>query len=191
MSETEARRGVLRFFLDTFDDISDDAVPMTSNDRLYTPLIVQVLDDDRRVVAGALACRPQMAAGAAMAHDLFPAVAKQMDVVSELDLIAVRPRARSLGLGSEIIQYMEREPAAREVKVRFGNATQDLDVARLRRFYSRLDFAVLSPGQPVPPLRGVQRVPASELQPAFYFWKAISPADLAGSDQIPEAQRVR
>ncbi|SKR67533.1 Uncharacterised protein [Mycobacteroides abscessus subsp. abscessus] len=92
----EERQEVLDFFLDIFDDIDSNAVPMTAHDDLYRPLIVQYRDNaSGQLVGAALTCRAQVAAGSALmvkrggqlptAND-FTAV---LDRHSELDLMGV------------------------------------------------------------------------------------------------------
>lgn len=173
----DERVEALDLFSSAIPGIASDAVPMTRLDELYSPLVAQARDDKTGELLGAaLTCRPQVAAGAIRLREhVRPAgLTKAMNRISELDLMAVRPDARGHGLGTQMIQMLERELAVRGVRVWFGNVTRDLQVAALRRFYMHAGFTVLSDGQPLPPLLGQEWVPPSAETPAFYFWKQIT-----------------
>ncbi|GAB2736422.1 GNAT family N-acetyltransferase [Nocardioides pakistanensis] len=171
LAESEAdRRDALELFLDTFADIAENAVPMPEHDRLFAPLIAQVRDKDGALLGAALTCRPQIAAGMALmpGYDLGKA-----DRVSELDLMAVHPDRRGEGIGRQMLDFLEPLLAARGVRSWFGNATHDLDLARLRNFYANAGFQVLAEGQPLPPFAGQDWTPPFAEAPAFYFWKRV------------------
>lgn len=176
----EERREVLDFFLDIFDDIDSNAVPMTTHDDLYRPLVVQYRDNaSGQLVGAALTCRAQVAAGSALmvkrggqlptAND-FTAV---LDRHSELDLMGVAPAARNQGIGAQMLTYLEKRLRARGVRVWFGNVTSNLEVDRLREFYTSHGFTVLDNGQPLPPLLGRTWISPSTLPPAYYFYKKL------------------
>lgn len=177
LAETEAdRQHVLALFLDTFAGIAPTAVPMPDTDHLYRPLMVQVREDSGTLIASALTCLPQKAAGAALLpKSVRPeGLAKAAERISELDLMTVLPEYRGQGIGQRMIEFLEPLLITRGVRTWFGNATPDLDVDALRRFYTRVGFNVLASGQPLPPLGGQDwSVPFTE-QPAFYFWKQLS-----------------
>lgn len=174
--ETEdGRREVLALFLDTFEDIAATAVPMPDVDHLYRPLIAQVRDDSGTLLAAALTCAPQKAAGLTLMPERMrpPGLSKAADRVSELDLMAVRAEHRGHGIGQQMIEFLEPLLISRGVRSWFGNATPDLDVDALRRFYARAGFRVLAKGQALPPLGGQDwSIPFTE-EPAFYFWKRL------------------
>jgi GNAT superfamily N-acetyltransferase len=169
----EERRDVLNLFLDVFEDIAPTAVPMRDVDHMYEPLIAQVRDDKGELIAGALTCRPQIAAGLSMLPEALrpKELARAAERVSELDLMAVRPDRRGEGLGQALVSYLEPLLVARGVRAWFGNVTPELEIARLRRFYDRAGFQVLANGQPLPPFGGQQWSPPGAQSPAFYFWK--------------------
>jgi GNAT superfamily N-acetyltransferase len=174
------RQEVLDFFLETFDNIPNDAVPMTAFDHMYEPLVLQVRDDEGVLAAGALTCRPEVAANSSLLPvSMRPAgMARVVHLVSQLDLIAVRPDRQGGGLGASMIEFMEADLVARGVRAWFGQTTPDLDVDRLRPFYSRMGFAVLSKGEELPPLLGQHWVPQGTKPAGFYFWKRPSAAKL-------------
>lgn len=93
---------------------------------------------------------------------------------SELDLISVLPDARGQGIGSQMLAYLEQQLRVRGVRVWFGNVTVDLDVDRLRAFYTSHGFTVLQPVEPLPPFFGHEWVPPSAPPPAYYFHKALA-----------------
>lgn len=173
LAESEAeRRDILALFLDTFVDIAENAVPMPDVDRLYAPMIAQVRDESGALVGAALTCRPQKAAGMA----LMPGFdVSRADLVSELDLMTVRPDRRGQGIGRRMLDFIEPRLAERGVRAWFGNATLDLDLPALRRFYSAAGFHVLADGQALPPFGGQDWTPPLTESPAFYFWKRIRP----------------
>ncbi|GAA2080839.1 hypothetical protein GCM10009725_13330 [Aeromicrobium tamlense] len=179
LAETEAhRREVLALFLDTFSDIAPTAVPMPHVDHLYRPAIAQVRDDTGALVASALTCVPQKAAGVALLPPQMrpQGLSRAAERVSELDLVAVQPDRRGQGVGQKMIEFLESVLVSRGVRTWFGCATPDLDVAALRHFYARAGFKVLTEGQPLPPLGGQNwSVPFAEA-PAFYFWKKLRAA---------------
>ena len=72
-----------------------------------------------------------------------------------------------------MIAFVETRLRERGVKVWFGNATNDLEVTRLRAFYAHHGFTVLAEGQPLPPLLGREWVAPSAGPSAFYFYKTI------------------
>jgi hypothetical protein len=85
------------------------------------------------------------------------------------------------------VTYLEDQLRERGVRAWFGNVTPDLDVLRLRKFYTRHGFAVLPDGEPLPPLLGKARwsMPSVE-QPAFFFYKNVSKAQAASPDRRPQ-----
>jgi hypothetical protein len=96
------REEVLDLFLNIFDDIAPNAVPMTAHDYMYNPLILQFRDDaTQQLVGAALTCRAQVAAGSVLLTNggaqLPPArdYTAVLDKHSELDLIGVAPEART------------------------------------------------------------------------------------------------
>jgi GNAT superfamily N-acetyltransferase len=153
--------------------IAPTAVPVTAMDAVYTPLVPVIRDDDDQIVAAALTCRAQLAAGAAMAGMGLKTFGTALDKHSELDLLAVADRARGSGLGTMLVNDMQDKLVQRGVRIWFGNATKDSDVDRLRGFYLGLGFKVLGNGQPLPPLLGKQWVPAFAETPAFFFYKLL------------------
>ncbi|MEB3020385.1 GNAT family N-acetyltransferase [[Mycobacterium] crassicus] len=174
------RQEVLGLFLDIFDDIAPNAVPMTAHDDLYKPLVIQFRSDTTQQLLGAaLSCRAQVAAGSALMaksgaqlpseNDYAPVLDKH----SELDLIGVRPEAREQGIGSQMLAFLETTLASRGVRVWFGNVTDDLEADRLRPFYRRHGFTVLDDGQPLPPLLGRRWVSPATAQPAYFFYKKL------------------
>ncbi|WP_175008135.1 GNAT family N-acetyltransferase [Cellulosimicrobium sp. TH-20] len=174
LAVTDTQRAeVQRLFAGTFNDIAPNAVPRTADDALYRPIVAQVRDGDT-LLGAALTCRPQMAAGLAMASQLGHAVG-DLDAVSELDLMAVSPAARRRGVGTDLVRYLERSLRHRGTKVWFGNATADLEVTGLREFYGRHGFTVLQHGEPLPPFFGREWTPPGAEQPAFFFYKRLKP----------------
>lgn len=179
------RKNVAELFLRVFDDIDPAAVPMTSADSIYAPLIVQCLDpDDGRLLGAALTCRAQIAAPSVMlagssvltarvpAEQNFTAV---LDKHSELDLMAVAPDARGAGIGGGLLAHLENALRKRGVRVWFGHVTTDLQTSALRRFYVRHGFTVLEDGQPLPDLLGKRwQMGGPDPSVAFSFYKPLS-----------------
>lgn len=181
MADTDAQRQeVLDLFLHTFSDIAPNAVPMTDMDSMYAPLVAQYSDSDSGALLGAaLTCRAQLPVGSmTLPPDAMPPgmnYAPVLDKHSELDLMAVVPTARGRGIGTMLLSYLEHQLNAHGVRVWFGNATTDLDTARLRRFYCRRGFTVLDDGQPLPRLLGRQwHPPGAHPEVAFYFYKQLT-----------------
>lgn len=173
------RQEALDLFLGVFDDIAATAVPMTNMDEVYAP-IVACYREDGRLVGAALTCRAQPAVGSLTAARLgmplpasgdFTAV---KDKHSQLDLIAVLPEARGRGIGAELIAYLEEELRVRGVRVWFGVATSDLELERLRKFYSAHGFVALEPGQPLPRLLGKEWQMAADPRAGFSFYKQLT-----------------
>ncbi|MEV6258395.1 GNAT family N-acetyltransferase [Nocardia sp. NPDC051911] len=175
----EERQEVLDFFLETFD-IAPNAVPMTNVDDLYAPIVLQYRDGAGQLQGGALTCRAQVAVGSVVAKKYGAPFPHQDDYInvldrhSELDLIKVAPDARGQGIGSQMLAYLEKQLRSRGVRVWFGNVTQDLDIERLRGFYTSHQFTVLDPGQPLPPFFGRRWVPPNTMPPAFFFYKKLT-----------------
>lgn len=167
------RQEVRDFLAEHITGIAPNAVPRLEMDGAYAPLIPVVRSPEGEIVAAALTCRSQVAAGASLMPALGGQYASVMDKHSELDLIAVAEGARGQGLGAALIAELEARLAERGVRIWFGNVTHDSDVDRLRRFYSSLGFTVLDEGQSLPPLLGKNWVPPGIERPAFYFYKAI------------------
>jgi GNAT superfamily N-acetyltransferase len=174
------RQEVLDLFLNIFDDIAPNAVPMTAHDYLYNPLVLQVRDDStQQLIGAALTCRAQVAAGSVLftnsGTQLPPArdYTAVLDKHSELDLIGVVPKARNQGIGSQMLAYLETRLASRGVRVWFGNVTDNLEAERLRTFYGSHGFTVLDHGQPLPPFLGRKWVSPATVPPAFFFYKKL------------------
>ena len=180
-ADTDDDRVAVRNFLGQYiDGIAPNAVPSLENDDLYRPLVPWVRDDSGGVLAAALTCRSQFAAGAAtlarLGGPIPPAATQYMPVLdkhSELDLLAVRPDHRGNGLGSQLLNWMENRLRSMGVRVWFGNVTKSLAIGDLRRFYARHGFSTTGPSQPLPPLLGRIWTPPNAEQPAFYFYKAL------------------
>ncbi|MEJ3741842.1 GNAT family N-acetyltransferase [Actinomycetes bacterium KLBMP 9797] len=171
----DERREVQVLFESVFGDIDAHAVPPTRSDHLYAPLVLRYHDPDTGTLAGALlACRAQIAVSAQMIGGRLPGGPDYRGVLDkhrELDLMAVTPPFRSRGIGSALLTTARELLAARGVRVWFGNATEDLNVERLRHFYTTHGFTVLHPGQSLPPLLGRQwTMPNVHPKPAFYFY---------------------
>lgn len=150
------------------------AVPMTSMDAAYTPLIPIVRDDQENVVAAALTCRGQLAAGAAQMGMGAKLYGSALNRHSELDLLAVAKDARQ-GLGTMLVEDMEQKFIERGVRVWFGNVTDDSNIDRLRKFYCERGFTALGDGQPLPPLLGREWVPPFAEHPVHFFYKLLRP----------------
>jgi GNAT superfamily N-acetyltransferase len=84
------------------------------------------------------------------------------------------PDARGLGIGSQMLAYLEQQLRTCGVRVWFGNVTINLDVNRLRAFYTSHGFTVLHQGQPLPPFFGRKWVPPSAMPPAFFSYKKLT-----------------
>jgi ribosomal protein S18 acetylase RimI-like enzyme len=120
LAETEAeRRDVLALFLETFAGIAPTAAPMPDVDHLYRPLIVQVCDDSDTLLASALTCLPQKAAGMAlMPAQMRPSgLRKAAERISELDLMAVQREYRGQGIGQKMVGILEPLLIARGVRM--------------------------------------------------------------------------
>ena len=171
---TDLERLQIRDFLaEHLPDIAETAVPVTAMDAAYAPLVPVIRGEDDEILAAALTCRAQVAAGAAMVPRLATAFGRALDRHSELDLLAVAVHARGQGLGTELVNDMEGHLIQRGVKVWFGNVVGDGHVDRLREFYSRLGFTVLDDGQPLPPFFGRNWIPPGVEMPAFFFYKTL------------------
>lgn len=171
---TDAERLEVRDFLaEHIPGIADTAVPAKTMDIAYNPLVPVVRDESGQIVAAALTCRAQLAAGAALTGMGQKMFGTALDRHSELDLIAVAEDARGNGLGTRMVNDMEAELVRRGVRVWFGNVTEGSDITRLRTYYSRLGFKVLADGQPLPPLLGKQWVPPFAEPPVFFFYKLL------------------
>lgn len=171
----DERAQVQALFSSVFDGIEPNAVPVAEHDYLYTPLIPYIRDESGRLLAAAMTCRTQIAAGAIMTSraglpDRFN-VMPVVDAHSELDLLAVDPTYRGHGLGSRLIRFLEDELARRKVRAWFGNVTVNLDARRLRTFYQLHGFTVLPDFTPLPPLLGRDWVLPGAGSPQFYFYK--------------------
>ncbi len=173
-ANTDAQRAeVQELFSRTFRGIAPNAIPAVKDDHLYAPLVLHYHDIETGQLAGAaLTCRSQVAVGMTMMRR--PEYAPVMDRHSELDLMAVAPAFRGRGVGSALVSAMEDRLRERGVRIWFGNATRDLETARLREFYTRHGFTVLPDSQPLPDLLGRSWVLPTAEQPAFHFYKQIT-----------------
>ena len=180
-AETDDDRVAVRNYLAQYiDGIAHNAVPSLKNDDFYSALVPWVRDESGDVLAAALTCRSQIAAGAAMlarrGGSIPPAATHYLPVLdkhSELDLLAVRPDHRGDGLGSQLLEWMEVRLRSMGVRVWFGNVTKSLTIEDLRRFYARHGFSTTGPNEPLPPLLGRVWTPPNAEQPAFYFYKRL------------------
>lgn len=155
-------------------DIAPNAIPLPESDAMYGPLVA-VARDDRELVGAALSCRAQVCASASMFGYRAPwgdyTVAK--DRHSELDLMAVAPKVRSKGVGTELIRFLERDLRDRGVRFWFGNMTDDSDMRALVRFYERNGFTVLAKGESIPSFMGLTWTMPNAPVPERYFWKKL------------------
>ncbi|MBO9523516.1 MAG: GNAT family N-acetyltransferase [Nocardioidaceae bacterium] len=171
---TDVERLEVRDFLaEHIPGIAQTAVPATAMDSAYAPLVAAIRSEENTIVAAALTCRAQVAAGASMTGIGRQMFGTALDKHSELDLLAVAPQARGAGLGTALVNDLQGELVSNGVRVWFGNVTEDLEVDKLRGFYARLGFTVLGDGQPLPPLLGKQWVPPFAEMPAFFFYKLL------------------
>jgi GNAT superfamily N-acetyltransferase len=171
----DERAQVQALFSAVFNGIEPNAVPVVEHDYLYAPLIAQIRDESGGLIAAAMTCRTQVAAGAIMASraglpDRFN-VMPVIDAHSELDLLAVDDAHRGQGLGSGLVRFLEDELARRKVRAWFGNVTVNLDAGRLRAFYQSHGFTVLPDFTPLPPLLGRNWGLPGAASPQFYFYK--------------------
>lgn len=176
----DARQEVLGHFLATFNDIDAQAVPMTRYDDLYDPLVIAFRDDATHAILGAaLTCHSQIAVSTLVAQRRGRRVPPTFDYTSvvgkhsELDLISVIPRARNRGIGSSMLNYLERELQSRGRRIWFGHVTSDLNTDRLRTFYTSHGFKVTEDGHPLPPLLGRNWVMPETMPAAFSFYKKL------------------
>ncbi|WP_445527490.1 GNAT family N-acetyltransferase [Streptomyces cyslabdanicus] len=172
-AKTDTQRAdVQTLFEQTFHDIAPTTVPAVEHDNLYAPVVLRYHDPATGRLAGAaLSCRAQVAISMAMLKQGH--YEPVMDRHSELDLMAVAPEFRGRGIGGELVRAMEDRLRERGVRIWFGNATSDLETAKLRTFYARHGFTVQPDGQPLPDLMGRSWIPPMQQQPAFYFYKQI------------------
>jgi ribosomal protein S18 acetylase RimI-like enzyme len=96
-----------------------------------------------------------------------------LDKHSQLDLIGVVPEARNQGIGSQMLDYLEKRLASQGVRVWFGTVTDNLEAERLRTFYRSHGFTVLDRGQPLLPFFGRPWVSPAAAPPAFFFYKKL------------------
>ncbi|NEN76778.1 GNAT family N-acetyltransferase [Nocardioides zeae] len=181
----DERAQVQALFSAVFVDIEPNAVPVVEHDYLYAPLIAQVRNGSGRLIAAAMTCRTQIAAGSVMAQraglpDRFN-VLPVLDAHSELDLLAVDDDFRGQGLGSSLLRFLEDELAKRKVRTWFGNVTVNLEAARLRTFYQSHGFTVLPDFAPLPPLLGRNWTLPGAAAPQFYFYKRPKPSGSAAA----------
>lgn len=173
------RKAVQSLFESCFSDINPNAVPMVDADSLYQPIVLQYIDEGSGRLAGAaLTCRSQVAVAHLTARELgilsgISPYQSVLDKHSELDLMCVAPGYRGRGIGTKLITELERRLRERAVRIWFGCVTSDLDVDRLREFYTRHNFKVLGDGQPLPPFLGKNWIPPNAEPPAFYFYKRL------------------
>lgn len=177
-SSDAERAEVQRFFSKHFDHIKPNAVPMSEVDHIYAPLILRVVDDETGELLGAsLTCRAYKAVASVMSLQMTGrdplGLSGLLDKHRELDLMAVRPDARGRGIGAQLIEEMAARLRLQGVRVLFGNATTDLDLDALERFYSRSGFFVVERGKPLPPLLGKDWTMPNVEPPAFYFWRRL------------------
>lgn len=174
----DERAEVQALFEESFTNIDANAVPKTSSDYLYNPLVAQVRDEAGRLVAAALTCRSQRAAAAVtlgkMTRQDPLGVLDLVDRHSELDLIAVRESRRGIGIGSHLVRFLEGRLTDAGVQAWFGNVVEGLDATRLREFYTSHGFEVLPDGQPLPRLLGRDWTPpVPTAPPIFVFYKML------------------
>jgi GNAT superfamily N-acetyltransferase len=194
----DARQDVLDHFLATFNDIEAQAVPMTRYDDLYDPLVIAFRDHATDATLGAaLTCRSQIAVGTLAAQRRGRRVPPTFDYTSvlakhsELDLISVIiPSARNRGIGSEVLNYLERELQSCGRRIWFGHVTSDLNTDRLRTFYTSHGFKVTEYGHLLPPLLGRNWVMPETMPAAFSFYKKIRATPRSADERSISTPRV-
>lgn len=170
----EDREELATFLLKSFHDIADAPVPMPEWDFAYRPIAL-LARKGPEVIGGLLSCYSYMAAtalrmkpGHSPLSDRFRRLAP---IHAELDLVAVSPEARGMGLGTQLIREAENQLADLGVRYWFGCVTTHVDVDALRNYYASLGFTVMDPGQRLPPFKGVEWVGPNHPETAFWFHK--------------------
>ena len=176
LAETdESRQDAQAFFEQAFPGDSRIAVPSTIMDLMYRTLLVQVRDDEGRLVAAAMSVEPHLTSGlGVLPPEARPAeLVKVAGKVSELDRIAVLPEHRGQGLGRRMLEFLEPHLAERGVQTWFGSANEREHVVELRRFFEGSGFTVLTDGKKLPPFHGLTWYPESLKNPPLWFWKNL------------------
>ncbi|MFG2019534.1 GNAT family N-acetyltransferase [Actinomadura geliboluensis] len=178
-NDESRRQATQKLFETCFSDLPHNAIPKLSDDHLYKPIILQYIDDASGALAGAaMTLRAQIAVGHLTAEKMGMLSGENpyrsaLNKHSELDLMCVAPEYRRCGIGTKLIEQLDRRLRKRGVRVWFGCVTEDLEIDQLRKFYSRHGFTVLENGQPLPPLLGRNWIMPDAEPPAFYFYKRL------------------
>lgn len=176
-------QAVRTLFEATFKGIAPDAVPYTAQGlSTYDVMVVQALDANGVLQGAAMTNRAQIAVQSVMMGDPF-GYASVIDKHRELDLVAVRPDARGSGIGTRLLEFSEDRLSTAGIDVLSGNATSDLDIAKLRLFYERHGYVVHPTGDPLPNLLGKAWTHPMAPPAAFYFHKVLNgrPAPTVGT----------
>jgi hypothetical protein len=84
-----------------------------------------------------------------------------------------------------MLASLETRLTSQDVRVWFGNVTDNLEPDRLRLFYASRGFTVLDHGQPLPPFLGRTWVSPATVPPAFFFYeKLYAPRHLVGDPSL-------
>lgn len=156
-------------------EIAPNAVPTVAIDRIYRPVVALAHDASGRLVGGALTCRPQRATGISLlppTRAYRGSTGRSIESANRILWASIR-LPQGAGVGSDLVRHLEGHLSRLGVRHWFGNVIADLEVARLRSFYTRLGFTCLGTGTPLPPFGGQDRIGSPAAPPAFCFWKNI------------------
>lgn len=175
-------------FENAIPGIAPDAVPRTSwGQQSYDATVAQYRSNDGELLGAALTCRAQVAVTSILVGDPL-GFRPVLDQHSELDLIAVRQDSRGRGVGSALLDFLERMLVDAGARVWFGNVTRTLEVDRLASFYDRHGFTIGELGAPLPRLLGKDWVPPGLAErPSFYFYKALGSTTIGDLTTDPDA----
>ncbi len=184
-SEKELQ-AVRLLFASTFRDIAPDAVPFTPEGHTsYDVMVAQAISDDGQLLGAAMTNRAAIAVQSLMMGDLM-GYGSVVDKHRELDLMAVRPDARSSGIGAKLLAFLEDQLRTADIQVLTGNATADLELAKLRAFYERQGFTVQPQGAPPATILGKTWTHPLAPPAALYFYKVLAGSPIESNASIPK-----
>jgi ribosomal protein S18 acetylase RimI-like enzyme len=171
-----ARRAVHQLLAAQIDGVSPGAVPATKDDGLYAPIVLQAKTADDTLAGALLSSRAPMAVDyfTALAQGMEPVDYEQeLDRVANLDLVAVAPEFRRLGLGSRLLAEAEGRLSNAGTKIWYGGIGWVPEANDAARFFEARGFSVLQLGKDLPAFLGRRWTIPHTPNPQNWFYKRL------------------
>jgi ribosomal protein S18 acetylase RimI-like enzyme len=154
-------------------------VPPVRADGSIAPIVLRATDAAGATVGMALTRRAPMAVAyfAALEQGMERVdYEHELDLVSQLDPVAVAPDRRGEGIGTALLDELEARLAARGTRIWFGAIARGDDSVARARFAEARGFLVLQSGQRLPGFLGRRWTLPHGTEPLHWFYKRIAPS---------------